>query len=181
LFVNGQTMIQVVEAVTQLGERLGFGTRACHLIEPDDGSSEVDGSEEVFSCFVVASGDAAEELEFGEEVLDQVSSFKEFLVIFSLHFSIGSRRDDGLFPGIFQRFQHPFIGIEALVGNHRPGFQQRQHIGSIQFAGLAFGETKANRVAARIDGGMNLGAQPALAGSDGLRTALFLRAPALCW
>jgi len=140
------------------------------------------GSEEVFSCFVVASGDATEELELGEEVLDQVSSFVEFLVIFSLHFSIGFRRNDGLFSGLFQRFEHPFIGIEALVGNHGSGFQQRQQrIGSIQFASLAFGEMKADRVAERIDGGMNLGAPSALAGADGLRTAPFLRAPALCW
>jgi hypothetical protein len=75
--------------------------RACHLIEPDEGSSEVDSSEEVIGCFIVASGDATEELEFGEEVLDQVSSFVEFLVILSLHFSIGFRRDGGFFPASF--------------------------------------------------------------------------------
>jgi hypothetical protein len=39
---------------------------------------------------------------------------------------------------------------------------------------------KAGRVAERIDGGENLGAQPAFAASDGLRLAPFLRAPALC-
>jgi hypothetical protein len=39
---------------------------------------------------------------------------------------------------------------------------------------------KAYRVAERIHSGVNLGAQPALAASDGLRFAPFLRAPALC-
>jgi hypothetical protein len=40
---------------------------------------------------------------------------------------------------------------------------------------------KADRVAERIDGGMNLGAQPALAGADGCEQPFFLRAPARCW
>jgi hypothetical protein len=40
---------------------------------------------------------------------------------------------------------------------------------------------KAYWVAERIHGGVNFGAQPALAASDGLRFAPFLRAPALCW
>jgi hypothetical protein len=46
---------------------------------------------------------------------------------------------------------------------------------------LAFGEVKARRVAERIHGGVDLGAQPALAATDGLLFAAFLRAPALCW
>ena len=140
------------------------------------------GSEEVSGCFVVACGDATEEFEFGEEVLDQVACFVEFLVVFALYFSVCLGRDDSLFSGLLQGFEYPLVGVEALVGDHRIGFELRQqHIGPVQFAGLAFGEIKAERVAERIDSGVDLGAQAALAASDGLRTAPFLRAPALCW
>lgn len=138
--------------------------------KPDGSGSEVDGGEEVASGFVVAGGDGTEELEFGEEVFDQVACLVEFLVALSLHGSIGPGRDDGLFSGLLQRFQHPLIGVKALIGNHDVGFELRQqHVGSLQLAGLAFGEMKANGVAERIHGGVNLGAQPTLAASNGLR------------
>ena len=115
--------------------------------EPDDC-----GSEEVSSCFVVAGCDGAEEFEFGEEVFDEVACFVEFLVVLSLHVSICLGRDDGLFSGLLQRFQHSLVGVKALVGDHGVGLELRQqHIGPIQFAGLAFGEMKADRVAERID------------------------------
>ena len=141
----------------------------------------MDGCEEVSGGFVVARCDTSEQLEFGEEVFNQVACFVEFLVVFALHFSVGLGWDDSLFSSLLQGFEHPFVGVEALVGDHRIGFQSRQqHIGPVQFAGLAFGEVKANRVAERIDGGVNFSAQPAFAASDGLRFAPFLRAPALC-
>ncbi len=138
--------------------------------------------EEVSGCFVVACGDAAEEFEFGEEVLDQVPCFVEFFVVFALDLSVCLGRDDGLFSGLSEGFEHPLVGVEALVGDDRVGFELRQqHIGSIQIAGLTFGEVEAERVAERVHGGVNLGAQAALAASDGLAEAPFLRAPALCW
>ena len=138
--------------------------------------------EEVSGCFVVAGGDTSEQLELGEEVFNQVAGFVEFLVVFALHFSVSLGWNDGLFSSLLQRFEHPFVGVESLVGDHRAGLQLRQqNVGSVQFAGLAFGEMKAYWVAERIHGGVNLGAQPAFAASDGLRLAPFLRAPALCW
>ena len=137
--------------------------------------------EEVSRCFVVPGGDGAEQLEFGEEVFDEVARFVEFLVVLALNFSVRFGRNDGLFSSLLQEFQDPFVGVEALVGDHRFGFELRQqHVSSVQFAGLSFGEMKAYRVAERIHSGVNLGAQPALAASDGLRFAPFLRAPALC-
>ncbi len=53
----------------------------------------MDSGEEVSSGFVVACGDGAELFEFGEEVLDQVSGFVEFLVVKPLFFAIGFGRD----------------------------------------------------------------------------------------
>lgn len=80
------------------------------------------GGEEVSSGFVVACGDGAELFEFGEEVLDQVPGFVEFPVVRALLFATGFGRDDGLFACLLQRFQHSFVGIEALVGDHGSGF-----------------------------------------------------------
>jgi hypothetical protein len=45
--------------------------------------------------------------------------------------------------------------------------------------GLARGEVEAGRIAERIDGGVDLGAQSPPASPDRLRT-VFLSAPALC-
>src|SRR5216683_2266830 len=99
----------------------------------------MDGSEEVASGFVVACGDGAELFKFGEEILDQVSSFVKFLVVEALLFAIGFRWNDGEFTGFLQRFEHPLVGIEAFIGDHRARFDaSQQDVGSIQFTGLFF-------------------------------------------
>jgi hypothetical protein len=126
-------------------------------------------SEEVSGGFVVARGDASEEFEFGEEVFDQVARFVEFFIVFPLHLSVRFGRNDGLFPSSLQEFQHPLVGVEAFVGNHRVGFQLRQQdICSVQLTGLAFGEMETKRVAEGIDGGVDFGAQSPFAATDGL-------------
>jgi hypothetical protein len=137
--------------------------------EPDGRSGEVYGGEEVSGGFVVACGDASEEFEFGEEVLDQVARFVEFFIVFPLHFSVRFGRDDGLFSSLLQGFEHPLVGVKALVGDHRVGFQLRQQdICPVQLTGLAFGEMETQRIAERIDRGVDLGAQSAFAATDGL-------------
>src|SRR6266446_912828 len=134
----------------------------------------MDGSEEVASGFVVACGDGAELFKFGEEILDQVSSFVKFLVVEALLFAIGFRWNDGEFTGFLQRFEHPLVGIEAFIGDHRASFDARQQdVGSIQFTGLSLAEMKSRWVAERVHGGVDLGAQPALASADGLFFAPF--------
>jgi hypothetical protein len=45
---------------------------------------------------------------------------------------------------------------------------------------LTASEMKADRIAERIDGGVDLGGQPALAAADGLVGPGFLGAPAAC-
>jgi hypothetical protein len=52
-------------------------------------------------------------------------------------------------------------GLLATV--HRFGFELRQqNIGAIEFASVAFGEVKADRIAERIDGGVNFVLSPPL-------------------
>lgn len=141
----------------------------------------MDGGEEVPCCLVVAGGDSAEEFEFGEEVFNQMACFVKVFVVFALNFAVGFGRNHRHLARLLERNQNPRIGIEALVGKQNLSLQLRQqHIGSVQTARLAAGEMKADGIAQRIDGSMNFGAQSALAASDRLIEAPFLRAPALC-
>ncbi len=129
----------------------------------------MNGCEEVASGFVVTRGDSSKKLEFGEKVLDQMPGFIKFLVVPPLLLAIGLRWDYCLFSGSQKWFQHPSIRVEALVGNDGTRLDPRQqHIGPVQFAALAAAQVKADRVAERVDGGMNLGAQPPFAAPDGL-------------
>jgi len=127
------------------------------------------GCQEVSGGFVVACGDASEEFEFGEEVFDQVAGFVEFFIVFSLHLSVRFGRNDGLFSSLLQGLEYPLVGVEAFVRHHRVGFQLRQQdICPVQITGLALGEMEAKRVAERIDGGVDFGAQSPFAATDGL-------------
>ena len=57
-------------------------------IEPDDGSGEINGSEEVTGRFVVACGNGAILLEFTEEILDQMACLIQLLVVIALLFTV---------------------------------------------------------------------------------------------
>src|SRR4051794_32331946 len=130
----------------------------------------------------VAGGNGPELLELGEEVLDQVPGLVEVFVEGARCLPGVPRWDDGRLAGLGQRFEHPLVRIERLVGNECLGLKLReQGIGSSQIVRLTAGEMKAGRIAERIDGGVNFGAQPAARASDGLILTPFLRAPALCW
>ena len=149
--------------------------------EPDDGSGEVDGGEEVASGFVVAGGDGAIQFQLGEEIFNQMPRFVEILVIFALDLAVGLGRNYGPLACLRQRNQRPLIGLEAFVGKQDIGLHQRQQgIGSLQIAGLSRRKMKPGRVAQGVDRGMDFGAQSALAAPDGLVRTPFLRAPALC-
>lgn len=50
-------------------------------IEPNGAGGEMDGGEKVARGLVVAAGNGAELLEFGEEVLDQVARLVEVAVV----------------------------------------------------------------------------------------------------
>ena len=63
-------------------------------IEPDDDSGGVDAGQEVDGAFVVASGNDAELLEPGEEVLDQVAGLVQVGVVGSGLLAIGFEWDD---------------------------------------------------------------------------------------
>lgn len=141
----------------------------------------MDAGEEVAGELVVARGDGAELLELAEEVLDQVARFVERFVVGPRRRAAALGRDHRQLAGGGERFDHPGIGVECLVGNQRVGGKRGQEgVGTLQVVRLAGREQEADRVAERIDQGVDLGAQPAFAAADRLVFAGFFCAPALC-
>jgi hypothetical protein len=59
-------------------------------IEPDDSGGEIDGGKEVLPAFVVPCGNGSELLEFGKEVLDEVTGFVEIGVIGARRLAVGA-------------------------------------------------------------------------------------------
>ena len=98
-----------------------------------------------------------------------MASFVELLVVIALYLTVGLGRDHGNFARLLPRDQDPLVGVEALIGKQNVSVQLRQqHIGPFQVAGLPACEMKFKGIAEGVDSGVNLGAQPALAASDGL-------------
>lgn len=140
----------------------------------------MDGGEEVAVGFIVAGCDGAELFEPAEEVLDQVPRFVQVLVVGTLVLAVGSARDDCCLAGVVKRLDDTLLGIEGLVGDQHIGRDiGKQRVGSVQVMSLARRKMEAGRIAERIHGGVDLGAQSAFAAADRLR-AVFLSAPALC-
>ena len=80
-----------------------------------------------------------------------------------------------------QGLDHPLVGIEGLVCQQGIGLHLRQQrVGAFQIMGLARRQDEVQRIAQRIDQGMDLGAQSAFAAPDRLVFAVFFWAPALC-
>ena len=141
----------------------------------------MDGGEEVSGGFVVAGGDGAELLEFGEEILDQMARFVEVSVEVARQVAMRSGRDDRRFAGGLQQFDDAPIGVESLVSDQGVGPHPRQQmIRSDQIVGLPAGQVEADWVAERIDQSVDLGAQSTAGSSDRLVLAGFFLAPALC-
>jgi hypothetical protein len=149
-------------------------------IEDDDCSGAVDCREEVPVCFVVARCNGSVLLESGEEVFDQMARFVYILIVFTLDFAIGFRRNDGSFSRRREGLKHALIGIVGFIGDNDIGADPRQQdVRSCQIMRLAGRKREAGGVAQSVAGSVNLGRQPAFTAPDGL-AAVFLRAPALC-
>ena len=110
---------------------------------------------------VVASGNGAELLELGEEILDQMPGLVEVFVEGPRCLAALARWDDRHLAGFSERLEHPLVRIERFVGNQRLGLKLwEQGIGSGQIMLLTAGEMKAGRIAERIDGGVNFRLNP---------------------
>ena len=142
-------------------------------------AGNVDGGEEIAGEFVVSGGDGAVLFEFVEEPLDEVAFAIEDEVARARGLAAGLGRDDwGDSPSGEELDE--WIGIVGLVGEHASGSTSSiRWLGLAEILSLARREQKLDRVAERIDQGVDFGGQSAAGSADGLR-AVFFRAPALC-
>jgi len=150
------------------------------MSDPESGSCECDGGEEVPCELVIAGGDGSEVFELVEEALDEVALAVDFGIDGALELAVALGRDvrrgamggDQLDDG---------AGIIAAVGAgvacRVEAGEQRRH--GCLVGGLARAEHEAQRQAAAIDDDVDLGAQSAPRSSDGvIRTPFF--PPAAC-
>jgi hypothetical protein len=102
-------------------------------------------------------------------------------VIVAQRRSVGSRRDHRGLAGGRQRLTDARVGVERLVGDQRIGLHRGQQVvRPLRVVCLAAGQEEVERVAQRVDQGVDLGAQSAARASDGLVLTSFFWAPALC-
>ncbi len=126
-------------------------------IEPDGSRGEVNGGKEISGGLVVARGDSAELFEFAEEILDQMARLVELAVEIGRRAAVCHRRDHGGFAGGGEPLAHSFVGIESLVGDQQVGCHMRQQgIGAVQIMRLSRRQHEAQRIAERVDEGMDL-------------------------
>ena len=142
----------------------------------------MDGGEEISRGFVVAGGDSAELLELAVEVFDEMACFVHFAIEITRSLAVALWRNDERLAGREQRLDDARVGIKSFVCQQCVGLHLRQQrVRALQIMGLAWGKEKAERIAERIDQGVDFGAQSALAAPDRLVFAVFFWAPALCW
>src|SRR6476659_4643025 len=106
----------------------------------------------------------------------------KLLVIVARRGPVGSRRDHRGFAGGGQWRKDASIGVERLVGDQRIGLHRGQQVvRPLQVVCLAAGQEEVDRVAQRVDQGVDLGAQSAALAPDCVVLTSFFWAPALCW
>ena len=117
--------------------------------------------EEVARGLLVAGGDCAELLDDVEEALDQVSFAVECEIAGSLGLAVRFRRDDRLDASQFEALDEA-VCVIALVGEDRLYFDLfGKRLGLRDVVNLAAGEADDERIAERVDDGVNLRRQPA--------------------
>lgn len=149
------------------------------LFEPQDGGGDGDDGEEVAGGLLVAGGDTAELLEFGEATLDQVA----FLVELSMErmllrprWVVGDDRDSTcLGDGLTE-----VVGVVGGIGQRGGGSILAEQSRSLRhIAALAGGEDNPGWATQAADGQVDLGAQAAAGSANGLMLRP-LFAPAAC-
>ena len=150
-------------------------------VEEDDSADEVNGGEEISGEFVISGCDGSEVFEYVEEPFDQIALTIEREIARPLDAPVALGRDDWLDPALFEGPDQA-VGVVGLVGEEGPRFNVfQERLCLAEVGGLAWGQAEGDRIAQRIDEGVDLGGQSAPGAADGLVAAVFFRAPALCW
>jgi hypothetical protein len=141
----------------------------------------VNAGQKIPGSFVVSCCNRPELFEFGEETFDEMAFLIEVLVEFAGQAPVGFRRDDHALASFLERFDDTLVRVIGLVSDKLVRFEGREKVvGARQIMRLSARQMKSGWVAQRIDGGMDLRAQPAAGSSDRLILAGFFWAPALC-
>ena len=151
--------------------------------EQDCDGGELDEALVVGQEFVVSGGDTAELLQLVEEALDEVAFLVEGLIVRPSLLSVRFGRNDQFRSGVSDGLVQ-VVGVVALIGDH--GFRLEasdQLVAAGGIMALTWSEQQAHRVAKRIRGGMDFGAQAAAGAAQSLsiRPPFAMRAPAACW
>jgi hypothetical protein len=150
-------------------------------VEPEDYANQLDGGKECISELVVARGDGTEVFEFVKEPFNEVALAIQGEVSVSLLKAIRLGRDDWLYSPLLKGFDQG-IGIIGFIGQKRFGGDLiQQRLGLTDAGRLARSKRQSDRIAKRIDDGVDLGGQSATGAADGLILSFFFLAPALCW
>ena len=148
--------------------------------KPSDGAGEMDSGEEVSGSLLVAGGDGSEMFESIEEALDEIAFGVEGEVAFAERFAVGLGRDHRHDAAHGQSFDEA-VGVVTFVGDEgvRLDFgEERFGLGDV--VDLTAGQADRQRIAERVDNGVDLGRQSAARSPDRFLAAIFLSAPALC-
>jgi len=86
------------------------------------------GGEEVSGGLVVAGGDGAELLEFGEEIFDEVACLEQVAIIVTADLAVGFGRDHHGLTGGDERVDDALLGVEGFVGDQCIGLYSRQQV-----------------------------------------------------
>ena len=151
--------------------------------EQDGDCGELDEAFVIDQQLVVAGGNPAELLQLVEEALDEIAFSVESPVVRPSLLSVRFGRDDRLCPGVSDGLVQ-VVGVISFVGDHGLRLEASdQLVAAGGIVALAWPEQQAHRVAKRIRGRVNLGAQAATGAAQSLsiRPPFAMRAPAACW
>jgi hypothetical protein len=115
--------------------------------------------EEVAGGLVIACGDGSKLLEFGKEVLNQMPCRVSVTVEFPWLLTIGLRRDHRSLSRSSLWLDYSPVGIEGLIGDQHIGLHiWQEFVSPHKVMGSATGQMKTNRIAERINQGVDFGA-----------------------
>jgi len=122
----------------------------------------VNGGQKVPRRLIIASGNATELLQFGKEVLDQMTCLIDMPVEAPPRAAMAPRRDHRGLAGSRQTREDALVRVERRVGDQHLGLHvRRKVVGTDQIVRLAARQDEGHRIAERIDESMDFDAPPA--------------------
>ena len=144
----------------------------------------MDGTEEADGAFVVAGGEGAVLLEFGEEVFNQVAGLIEVRIIRARLEPVGFGGNDRPHLRLLQEGQDALVGVIGFISEQGVNvFQQwgQEGLHASEVGGVTGGEMEAGRIAEGITGRREFRTQAPAGAPEALGAGVPPFAPAPCW